>query len=146
MPLTGKQRQHLRGLAHHLDPVVQIGHAGITEAVVAQIEEALSVHELIKVKLGGEAPVTSEEAGVAIAAGTSSEIAQTIGRVLVVFRRRPQKKKVVPLPSAKGKIPSSKSKEASKGRRPVRLGKKSAAAQKKKRDSQQSRERARPMR
>ena len=57
MPLTGKQRQHLRALAHHLEPVVQIGHEGPTEAVLAQINEALEAHELIKVKIGGECPV-----------------------------------------------------------------------------------------
>ena len=88
MPLTGKQRHHLRALAHHLDPVVQIGHDGVTAAVLAQIDAALSAHELIKVRVGAESPSDRDEAAEAIAAGTRAEIAQIIGRVVVVWRRR----------------------------------------------------------
>src|SRR5215471_18841528 len=93
MPLTGKQRHHLRALAHHLDPVVQIGHDGVTAAVLAQIDAALSAHELIKVRVGAESPSDRDEAAEAIAAGTRAEIAQIIGRVVVVWRRRDTKKK-----------------------------------------------------
>lgn len=81
-------------MAHHLDPVVQIGHDGLTDAVVQQIDEALRAHELIKVRLGSESPIEREEAATEIAARTASEIAQTIGRVIVAFRRRPKKPKV----------------------------------------------------
>ena len=56
MALTGKQRRALRALGHHLEPVVQVGHAGITDGVVAALEQALWDHELVKVKLGSEAP------------------------------------------------------------------------------------------
>ena len=89
MPLTGKQRHHLRALAHHLDPVVQIGHEGVSAAVVAQIDAALAAHELIKVRVGSECPLDREEAAEAIAAAARAEIAQIIGRVVVVWRRRP---------------------------------------------------------
>ena len=88
MPLTGKQRHHLRALAHHLDPVVQIGHEGVSPAVLAQIDEALVAHELIKVRVGTESPTGRDEVAAEIAAGTRSEIAQSIGRILVVWRRR----------------------------------------------------------
>jgi RNA-binding protein len=93
MPLTGKQRHHLRALAHHLDPLVQIGHEGVTPAVLAQIDEALTAHELIKVRVGAECPTDREEAAEAIAAGARAEIAQVIGRIVVVWRRRPTQKK-----------------------------------------------------
>jgi RNA-binding protein len=93
MPLTGKQRHHLRALAHHLDPIVQIGHEGVSAAVVAQIDGALSAHELIKVRIGAECPLGREEAAEAIAAGARAEIAQVIGRIVVVWRRRPTQKK-----------------------------------------------------
>ena len=93
MPLTGKQRHHLRALAHHLDPVVQIGHDGVTPAVLAQIDAALSAHELIKVRVGAESPSDRDEAAAAIAAGTRAEIAQIIGRIVVVWRRRDTKQK-----------------------------------------------------
>jgi len=131
MPLTGKQRQHLRALAHHLEPVVQVGHEGLSEAVLQQIDEALAAHELIKVKLGGECPVSREEAAQAIATGAHAEIAQIIGRVIVAYRRRPKKAKLS-LPDKRGNAPRERrGKEASKGRPPrVRRKKKRAASAK----------------
>lgn len=48
--LTGKERKYLRGLAHTLNPVVLIGKNGLADSVLAQIDEALTVHELIKIK------------------------------------------------------------------------------------------------
>ena len=51
MKLTNKQKQYLKGLAHSLKPVVQLGGNGLTEGVLAEIDNALSHHELIKVKV-----------------------------------------------------------------------------------------------
>lgn len=125
MPLTTKFRQQLRGLAHHLDPVVLVGHGGLTEAVLAQIDEALAAHELIKVRLGSEAPVERDAASTEIATSAHAEVVQTIGRVLVFFRRRPNKPKVGITPRPEPKRPS---KRGSKGAHPAR-----ARAQAKKR-------------
>ena len=50
MNLSTKQKQHLKGLAHSLKPVVLLGANGLTEAVLAEIEIALDHHELIKSK------------------------------------------------------------------------------------------------
>lgn len=94
MPLTGKQRQHLRALAHHLDPVVQVGHEGLTEAVLAQIREALAAHELIKVKILQECPLTRDEFATAVQEGGVGEVAQALGRIVVVWKRRPKLPKV----------------------------------------------------
>jgi RNA-binding protein len=120
MPLSGKQRQRLRALAHHLDPVVQVGHEGLTEAVIAQIDEALAKHELIKVKLGGECPLERREAASLIASGASAEVPQIIGRIVVVYRRRPkQEKRGDGVLSREGDAPREKrSKAGSKGRPP----------------------------
>ena len=52
--LSGKQRRWLRGQAHSLKPVVQLGARGLTDAVVAEVDAALEVHELIKVRLAGD--------------------------------------------------------------------------------------------
>lgn len=54
MNLSTKQKQHLKGLAHNLKPVVLMGANGLTEAVLAEIEIALDHHELIKVKVASE--------------------------------------------------------------------------------------------
>ena len=51
--LKGSARKYLRGLAHSLRPVVQIGKDGLTDAVVASVEDALSTQELIKIQFVG---------------------------------------------------------------------------------------------
>lgn len=92
MPLTGKQRRRLRGLGHHLDPVVIVGQQGVTAAVIAAVEQALFDHELIKVKVG-EAGDDRHEAAEALARGTESEIAQVLGRTVLLFKKRDEKSK-----------------------------------------------------
>ena len=49
--LTGKQKRFLRSKANHLQPLIQIGKNGLTDAVINQIEEALEAKELIKVNI-----------------------------------------------------------------------------------------------
>lgn len=98
--LTGKQRRHLRALAHHLDPVLQVGKTGLSDGVLKELDRALETHELIKVKLGGECPVAPEEAGPALEQAAACHVAQTIGRTLVLYRRREQEPKIE-LPRAK---------------------------------------------
>jgi RNA-binding protein len=114
MALTGKQRQHLRALAHHLEPVVQVGHEGLTDAVVQQIREALEAHELIKVRVGQESPLGRDELAQELEGRGVGQIAQAIGRIVVVWRRRAKKPKV----DLAGKRKAS----AKASKKPVRLG------------------------
>jgi RNA-binding protein len=94
MSLTGNQRRHLGALAHHLNPIVQVGHQGVSEAVVRQLADALEVHELVKVKLGQS--VEDRDGSVeALAAGTRSEAVQLLGRTAVFFRQRSKKPEIV---------------------------------------------------
>ncbi|NOK23364.1 ribosome assembly RNA-binding protein YhbY [Corallococcus carmarthensis] len=90
MPLTGKERRHLRALGHHLEPVVIVGSSGVTEGVIAAIEQALNDHELIKVKIN-EGPEGRHEAADRLAEATGSELAQLLGRTALFFKRRKQK-------------------------------------------------------
>jgi RNA-binding protein len=87
-PLTGKQRRHLRALAHPLDPVVQIGQKGLSEPVQAQLDRALLDHELIKVKVGRECPEDKSALVSGIERSLRAHVVQSIGRVLVLFRPR----------------------------------------------------------
>ena len=89
MPLDGKTRRKLRALGHHLDPVVLIGHQGVTDAVVAAVDQALHDHELVKVKVN-ESPTERHEASDSLAAQTGSEVAQVLGKTLLLFRQRPE--------------------------------------------------------
>ena len=50
MALTSRQARHLRALAHPLDPVVRVGQAGLTDAVIDKTDKELEIHELLKVK------------------------------------------------------------------------------------------------
>jgi len=100
VPLTGKQKSHLRALAHKLKPVVQIGHQGLTEGVLSALEVALERHELIKIKVASEAEVEVTELGPEVEKATKGQVAQIIGHTLVVYRRREKDPKIV-LPRVK---------------------------------------------
>lgn len=93
-PLNGKQRRYLRALAHHLEPVVQLGKLGVTEGVVDATRAALETHELIKVKLGKECPSTTDEVGDALVAGTGAAVVGTIGKTLIVYLRHRSEPKI----------------------------------------------------
>ena len=91
--LSTKQKQFLKGLAHHLSPVVMLGGNGLTEGVLAEIDNALNHHELIKVKIAGADRETKQLIIDAIVRETQSSNVQTIGHILVLHR-----------PSEEGKI------------------------------------------
>lgn len=93
MTLSGSQRRHLRGLAHHLKPVVQIGQAGVTEPALAEIEAALISHELIKVRLPAGDREEREEWLTAIASGTGAATVSRIGHVATFYRPHPDEEK-----------------------------------------------------
>lgn len=99
MALTSKQRKHLKSLAHHLNPVVLVGSAGLTEAVQKSVATELEHHELIKVRIHRDAPVTAKLGGSELADHCSAELVQVIGRMAVLYRRRAKKPEIV-LPSA----------------------------------------------
>ncbi len=93
--LTGKERRYLRALAHDLKPIVQIGSHGLSDGVISAIEQALITHELIKVKVGGESEEEIGALGVRVASSTHAHLAQVIGKMLVLYRRRKNKPKLL---------------------------------------------------
>jgi RNA-binding protein len=94
MALNGKQRRQLRALGHHLAVVVQVGADGITEGVIGAAAQALKDHELIKVKIAGED--REERAGMVeqLATGTESEVAQTLGKTVLLYKKRKKNPKI----------------------------------------------------
>jgi len=96
MNLSTKQKQHLKGLAHNLKPVVLMGANGLTEAVLAEIEIALDYHELIKIKVASEDKETKELIIDAVIRETKAEKVQTIGKVLVLYRQTDNRKIELP--------------------------------------------------
>lgn len=84
--LSGKQKRQLRGLAHHIVPVVQVGREGIGAGVVTAVGQALVDHELIKVKIMENAPVDRREAAARLSAATGSHVAGALGRIVILYR------------------------------------------------------------
>ncbi|MDC0682162.1 MULTISPECIES: ribosome assembly RNA-binding protein YhbY [Sorangium] len=94
MDLTGKQRRHLRALGHHLDPVVQLGKAGLTDGVVAAVDAALERHELVKIRLGTECPDELDDVADSLSEKLRAAVAQTLGRTILLYRRHPKEPKI----------------------------------------------------
>ncbi len=103
MALAGNQRRHLRALGHHLNPVVQVGHQGVTDGVVGAMRVALHDHELVKVKFAQA--VDEREAAIAeLAERTGAEWVQTLGRTALLYLRRPKKPTIeLPPPNKKAR-------------------------------------------
>ncbi|MGM0562841.1 MAG: ribosome assembly RNA-binding protein YhbY [Pseudomonadota bacterium] len=92
MQLSNKQIKYLRGLAHDLKPVVMIGANGLSDNVSDEIEGALRFHELIKIKIneGDDREAIVEQ----ICQRQKATHIQSIGKMVVLFRRNPEKPKV----------------------------------------------------
>ena len=96
MPLSETQRRHLKKLAHHLKPVVIVGNAGLTENVLAEIDNALAHHELIKVKINA-ADKTERQAIInKISEQTDAGWVLSIGHIAAFYRPAEKPKIVLP--------------------------------------------------
>jgi RNA-binding protein len=87
MPLSEKQKKHLRRLAHPLNPIVMLGNAGLTDGVVHELDRALTDHELVKVSARVGDRDARDAALAALAARTAAELVQRVGNVGVFYRR-----------------------------------------------------------
>jgi len=96
MKLSNKQKQYLKGLAHTLKPVVQLGNNGLTEGVLAEIENALSHHELIKIKVASDDREEKSLIMDAIIRESGALKIQTIGHTMVMFKQSEEKKISIP--------------------------------------------------
>jgi RNA-binding protein len=94
MPLSDSQRRHLRGLAHHLKPVVMVGQDGLKDSVLTELDAALTAHELVKVKVA--AGDREQRAGMVaeLVAASGAELVQSIGHMATLFRRNLKKPKI----------------------------------------------------
>jgi len=99
--LTSADRRALRARAHALHPIVMIGNAGLTEAVLKEIDLALKSHELIKIRVLGDDRESREDALQRICEALDAGPVQVIGKMLVVFRPRPEPTDAPPPPARK---------------------------------------------
>jgi RNA-binding protein len=94
MALNDQQRRHLKGLGHHLKPVVMVGQAGLKDTVLAEIDAALAFHELIKVKIAGDDRELRGRQIEAILAASRADLVDRIGQMAVIFRRNPKRPRI----------------------------------------------------
>jgi RNA-binding protein len=92
--LTPKQRQFLKGLAHPLSPVVRVGRGGLTPAVVEETKKSILAHELIKVRIDVDDGDSRREIAEELARAVDAELAGTIGKLAILYRRRDENPKI----------------------------------------------------
>lgn len=92
-PLTTRQRQFLKALAHPLHPLVQIGKEGMSQSIINTINAELLNHELIKVKIGNNSGLEKNSTSEEVARETGAVLVQLIGKTFVLFKFNPEKPK-----------------------------------------------------
>ena len=93
MTLSSKERAALRAEAHHLQPVVHVGHQGLTDALRQTLDDALRTRELVKVALAKTTDVSAKHAAHQLAEKMGADVVQTIGRTCTLFRENPDLKR-----------------------------------------------------
>ncbi len=90
MSLSQAQKKAFRSIGHHLNPVVTVSENGVSEGVLAELDRALSDHELIKVKLA--LPERDDRAAMLdeLLEASGAERVQTIGKMALLYRKNPQ--------------------------------------------------------
>ena len=87
--LTPGEQRSLRARAHHLQPVVTVGEAGLTPAVLHEVDVNLKAHELIKIRVQENDRRARATLSETLAANLDAATVQQIGRILLVYRPRP---------------------------------------------------------
>ena len=95
MDLTESQKKYLRGLGHQLKPLVMVGDAGLSDAVLAEFEGTLDHHELIKVRVKVGDREERDRIIISLCDSAGAELVQRIGNTALLYRENPEKKKIV---------------------------------------------------
>lgn len=92
--LTSKQRAYLRGLGNELEPIFQIGKAGLSEEIINQLDAAIEARELIKVRVLKSCLEDSEHLADEIAEALEAEVVQKIGKSFLLYREALEKRQI----------------------------------------------------
>jgi RNA-binding protein len=90
--LKSDQKKQLRARAHALKPVVITGQAGLSPAVLSEIDVALEHHELIKVRVNADDREMRKEMAQHICSELGADLVQSIGHIVTLYRKRPEQK------------------------------------------------------
>jgi RNA-binding protein len=91
-PLTGRQKRTLRSLAQRLEPVVWVGEAGLAPGIARSLDEALTTHELVKVRM--REPRDKRALALALAHAAGAELAGLVGHTAILYRANPEDPKI----------------------------------------------------
>ena len=86
--LSSRERAQLKARAHSLNPVVRIGQAGVTPKLTAEVDRALTAHEVIKVSIAVEDRAERHALGEALAERVDATPVHRVGKILILWRRR----------------------------------------------------------
>jgi putative YhbY family RNA-binding protein len=117
--LTRDERLLLKQRAHHLNPVVLLGAAGLSDAVVKEIDRALDAHELIKIRAPGEDRAEREHVFIALAVRLGAARVQMIGKLLVLYRPKPEAPTTQPVRPRDAAVKPKGAPRAKRRERPV---------------------------
>lgn len=92
--LTSKERAKLRAIANQTETIFQVGKGGIGEALIKQLNDALHVREIIKIKVLENAPSFVKEVAEEIATKTGSDVVQVIGTKFVLYKKNKKDPKI----------------------------------------------------
>lgn len=92
--LTGKQKRYLRSLAHHLDPIFQVGKGGVNVNLIRHVQEALEARELIKVSILNNCTDDRHVIGEELAQGADADLVQVIGKTIVLYKESKESKEI----------------------------------------------------
>lgn len=92
--LSGKQKRHLRSLAHGLQPVFQVGKGGTNEQIIRHISEAIEKRELIKISILNNNMDNPQEIAEELAAGANAELVQIIGKTIILYKESRDHKQI----------------------------------------------------
>ncbi len=92
--ITGKQRSYLKGLGNNIDPIFQLGKAGLSENFIKQVDDALEARELIKIKILQNCALEPKEVASELAEKTGAEFVQSIGSKFILYRESKENKKI----------------------------------------------------
>lgn len=92
--LTGKQKRYLRSLAHHMDPIFQVGKGGVNQNMINQIGDALEARELFKVSVLQNCEEDKAVVADSLAKGTGAQVVQIIGNTIVLYKESVEKKQI----------------------------------------------------
>ncbi len=93
--ISQAEKKKLKGMAHHLKPVIHVGKGGLTDGVIKSVNDALDAHELIKVQFLDAAVLDRKKDSKRLASLVHADLVQVIGFKISLYRHNPEKKKHV---------------------------------------------------